>query len=438
MPDFDFGFNGNTSANDTTVNDKPADNVTDIETGEKVDENGNPVTDLTPNDKETSDDNANNNSAEKDKDSDANKDNSETSEASDDKLEVGTIIEYENKKYTINQDGDLVDDGGKVFKKADKVNDWLKSLDTETTEDVSEAVVDVKAVQKALGVEIQDENGKPIEYENTAEGVASYVRAYVENAQQQIADATIDMLYAKYPVIEDVINYYVANGNSLKGFNELRDRSTIELDVNNEAQCEAIIREAWKENKRGGNVENYIQYLKSQNLLGATAKEELDDMIKQDKAAKEKLAKEADEKEKADIEAQKKYWGDINKRVIIDKRIGKYQIPETIIRTKNGQRISATPQDFYNYIYQVDKNGRSAYENDLLREANENPEARIVDDMIAAYLKFTGGNYESLVNMAINEQKVKTIKIKSKTAPKTKPIVTKPTANKDKTIDFGY
>ena len=62
------------------------------------------------------------------------------------------------------------------------------------------------------------------------------------------------------------LNYYVANGNSFEGFGELRDRSGIEVDENNVSQQEAIVREAFKEFNRRGNVDKYIQYLKDSNV----------------------------------------------------------------------------------------------------------------------------------------------------------------------------
>ena len=424
MPDFDFGFNGNQGSSESTVTQETNEDVTTVTTGNPADViNNDDKVDITNNDEPKDGENVDN------------KDATDTDEQVE-KLEEGTVIEFEDKKYTVDANGNIVDEKGEIFKEAKDVDAWMKSLNTDESES-DNTVANLDNIQKLLGVKIVDEAGKDVEFENNAEGIAGYVRAYVENTKQEIVNATIDALYSKYPILENVINYYVANDNSLDGFNEVRDRSTIQLDVNNEAQCEAIIREAWKEDGRKGNVDSYIQYLKSQNLLGATAEDELKGMVDRDKANAEKLAADAERKEQEYIKEQREYWGDINKRVTQDKRIGKYQIPDTIIRVKNGQRISATPQDFFNYIYQVDKYGRSAYENELLAEANENPESRVVNDMIQAYLKYTGGNYESLVNMAVNEQKVKTIKIKSKQTRKTSVKVTTP-PKQTKEIDLGY
>lgn len=429
MPDFDFGFNGTTSEESTTVENKTTEEITDIDSNKPVDKQGEDVVDI-------------NESADTTKgEDDKPKEDKSKGESDDDKVELleeGTIVEYGDKKYTADGEGNLVDDQGKVFKKADKVNEWLSSLQTEEVDDND--AISIDAIKKVLGVEIEDENGKPIEFENTVEGVTSYVNSYIENTRAKIAEDTIAALYNKYPIIENVLNYYIANGNSLEGFNEVKDRSTITLDTSNIAQCEAIIKEAWKEDGRKGNVDSYIQYLKSQNLLGVTAEEELQAMVARDKEEADNLARRAKEKEEADIEAQTAYWNDINKRILVDKKIGKYQIPDTIIRVHNGQKTSATPQDFYNYIFQVDKYGRSQYENDLINDSNNNPEGRLVNDMIAAYLRYTGGSYESLVNMAINEEKVKTIKViaKANKTTKNKAVkVTTPTKG-NKIPDFGF
>ena len=78
--------------------------------------------------------------------------------------------------------------------------------------------------------------------------------------------------------------------------------------------------------------------------------------------------------------------------VIKNRNIAGYQIPENIIISRNGEKISASPEDFFNYIYRVDENGQSAYVKDLLQET---PESRRDDEILRAYLKFVGGNYSN-------------------------------------------
>ena len=156
-------------------------------------------------------------------------------------------------------------------------------------------------------------------------------------------------------------------------------------------------------------------------------------MVERDKAAKESLAQKAIEVEKQREEESRQYWGKV-KQTIDSRVIGKYKLPETILVNRNGKKVAVTPNDFYNYLYRVDQNGHSQYENEL---AQETPENNLNDALLRAYLKFTGGSYESLVNMAINEEKINAIRLKSRKTATTKIKVTTP-KSKSNDIDLGY
>ena len=236
--------------------------------------------------------------------------------------------------------------------------------------------------------------------------------------------------------MNDVLNYYIANGNSLEGFGQVPDRSGIVIDDTNEAQQEAIIRAAWNEQGRKGDVEGYISYLKSSGTLLATAQEELAALQESDAQYRKELEEEAERKENERIETLQKYWNGVHD-VIKTRQIAGYQIPEQIIITRNGQKLSVTPEDFFNYIYRVDEEGHSAYERDL---AKQTPESRRDDEILRAYLTFVGGNYSNLVNMAINKEKVATLKLRAKERSASTVRITKPTTTKPSgaNIDLGY
>ena len=207
-----------------------------------------------------------------------------------------------------------------------------------------------------------------------------------------------------------MIDYYIANGNSLEGFNQIPDRSNIQIDDANEAQQESIIRTAWKEEGRKGNVDSYIAFLKSQGSLASTAKEELATLVEKDKA----FAKELEDNAKAEqarlVEESKNYWNGV-KQIIDSRKIAGYEIPETIIVERNGKKLSVTSNDFFNYLYRTDKDGLTDYAKDVKAMK---PEDALQDEILRAYLKFTGGTYADLVKMAINEEKVKNLKLQSK------------------------
>lgn len=352
----------------------------------------------------------------------------------DDTLEAGIIIEVGEEKYTVDANGNLVDKDNNIFKEAKDVKAWLAEFDK--IEDDDKDAISISSIQEAVGIEITDDNDKPIEYENTPAGIKAYIDAVIETAKEEQQEVAINTLYQKYPILSDVLNYYIANGNSLEGFGEIPDRSDITVDDSNEKQQEAIIRTAWSEQGRKGDVESYINYLKSSGILAATAKEELAALQEADAQYRKELEEEAERKENERIAKLEKYWNDVHD-VIKTRQIAGYQIPEQIIINRDGQKLSVTPEDFFNYIYRVDKDGHSAYERDL---AKQTPESRRDDEILRAYLMFVGGNYSNLVNMAINKEKVATLKLKAKERNGSTVRVTKPntTGSKGSNIDLGY
>lgn len=412
--DMDFGYGQNVNANGGGSDNKGEQNqdVTNLDNGQVENPNGGENINEPPAGKEKDENNENDNPT---------------------KLEEGTTLEIGDAKYTVDKDGNVVDSNGNIFKEASQVSEWMKEFENveETTSDIS-----IDSIKAAIGIEITDDNDKPIVFDNTVEGIKSYIDSVIETSKQEHYDTAINTLYQKYPIVKDVINYYVANGNSLEGFGQVPDRSGIEIDENNEAQQEQIIRTAWSERKQRGDVNSYINYLKSSGTLLATAKEELDGLKEADAQYKRDIEAKAAAEEKEKIETLERYWNGVHD-IIKSRKIAGYQIPESIVITRGGQKLSVTPEDFFNYIYRVDKEGKSAYERDL--EA-ETPDVRRDDEILRAYLKYVGGNYSNLVDMAINEKNVATLKLRAKQHNASAIRVTKPKSTKPDgaNIDLGY
>lgn len=412
--DMDFGYGQNVNANGGGSDNKSEQNqdITNLDNGQVENSNGGENINEPPAGKEKNENNGNDNPT---------------------KLEEGTTLEIGDAKYTVDKDGNVVDSNGNIFKEASQVSEWMKEFENveENTSDIS-----IDSIKAAIGIEITDDNDKPIVFDNTVEGIKSYVDSVIETSKQEHYDTAINTLYQKYPIVKDVINYYVANGNSLEGFGQVPDRSGIEIDENNEAQQEQIIRIAWSERKQRGDVNSYINYLKSSGTLLATAKEELDGLKEADAQYKRDIEAKAAAEEKEKIETLERYWNGVHD-IIKSRKIAGYQIPEYIVITRDGQKLSVTPEDFFNYIYRVDKEGKSAYERDL--EA-ETPDVRRDDEILRAYLKYVGGNYSNLVDMAINEKNVATLKLRAKQHNASAIRVTKPKSTKPDgaNIDLGY
>lgn len=442
--DFDFGYNQNGNSDNAgsgNVNDGNGD-ITNIDTG-KIDHdpNGVPADDLNG-DNNIGDDtgNKNNKPDSTDNDGDGNvnknsdKDDNRNSNNIDEHLQAGTSIEVGDEIYTVDETGNVLDKNGNIFKEAKDVKEWLDSFDK--VDDTDKDTISIDSIREAVGIEITDDNDKPIEFENNPAGIKAYIDAIVDTAKEEHFETAINTLYQKYPILQDVLNYYITNGNSLEGFGEIPDRSGIIVEDDNEEQQKAIIRTAWNERGQKGDVESYIAYLKSSGTLLATAKEELAGLQESDKQYRDKLAVEAEKKENERIKRLEKYWNGVHD-VVKSRTIAGYQIPESIIINRNGQKLSVTPEDFFNYIYRVDKDGKSAYERDL---ETETPESRRDDEILRAYLKFVGGNYSNLVGMAINKEKVNTLKLRAKERNTSTVRINKPktTTAKGADIDLGY
>lgn len=411
-----FGYGEETLNNESSP--KIEEKIEDLAGSPKEDVNGNPITELEDVDVKSEE-----------------KADDKGEQTEDSELTPGTQIEVDGKTYSVDNEGNIIDENNNIFKEAKDVKEWLKSVEVDETDDEKE--INIQNIIKAVDIEIVDDNDKPIEFENTPDGIKAYLDAVIETSKTEIEETAIQTLFSKYPVLQDVLTYYVANGNNLDGFNEVKDRSGIQIDEKNEAQQEHIIRTAWTEQGRKGNVDQYIQYLKSTGALLAIAQEELEGLQEADKAYQQEMKEKALEVEKEKEAKLVEYWNGI-KETIDNRSIAGYKIPETINVNRNGQKLSLTPNDFFNYLYRVDSNGYSQYQKDLMNTKAEN---RRDEELLRAYLKFTGGSYSDLVKMAVNQEKVKSLKIRSKeSAAKSTVRITKPTVAKTtgKEIDFGY
>lgn len=437
----DLGYDGNNDSDLNNRNNNDGGSANDQNKhdlsgqGKQYDANGNLITDL-GNQGGNGDDNDNHDNDNHDNDN--NGDNNDAIE-----LNAGEIIQIGDDQYTVAENGDLLDKDGNIFKEAKDVKDFLKDYQDEGTDgeknnndNDNEKGINIKAIQEALGFQFVDDDDKDIEYDNSVEGVKTYIKDVIDQQTEEIQEATLNTLFEKYPFAKEIINYYMANGNSLDGWGIKVDRSNITIDENNERQQEDIVRTAWREQNRTGDLDNYIAYLKSSGTLLSTAKSELAGLQQADKARKEDLERQAQAAHQAQEEEMNKFWNGVE-AAIKSRKLGQYQIPEQIKITRGGKSMMVTPIDFYRYVSVTDKNGKTAYAKDCEAVSREQ---QINDSLLKAYLMFTGGDYSSLVDMAIKEKEVKTLKLKAKDGKQaSRRLTPKGKDNKSgQNIDLGY
>lgn len=324
-------------------------------------------------------------------------------------LAAGDNVEFEGETYTVAENGDLVDKDGKVFKEAKDVKEWIESLQEETDDSIS-----LETIQDAFGQTIVGEDGKPVEFTNDAAGVQAYVKAVVDLQRNEIAEGAVNKLYADNPMLKQFIDYVQVNG-SPRGFGELPDRTGWQIDKDNAAQQETIVRMAAREFGNASLNDNYIKYLKDTGGLYDEAVNQLKALQDKDKTVRAEIEQRANAARAQEQQEIETYWNKVND-VINGRTIAGYKLPDSFVKEVDGKKQTLTPTDFYNYLSrqtEVDADGNriTGYQKDL---ANESDDDYLARELITAWLMFTGGTYKDLATMAIKENEVRTLKLKSK------------------------
>ena len=348
-------------------------------------------------------------------------------------LEAGTVIEFDGQNYTVAENGDIVDDKGNIFKKADEVQAWINENEQEDDNALEGSSID--DIIESVGIEVNDEKGNKVEFSNDKEGLKAYVNAVAELKSEETRQATINKFYQDNPIVKQFVDYITVNGGDPRGFGQIPDRSGITVDKDSEAQQEQIIRVAAAEFGNKGVTDAYIKFLKDTGGLYDEAVNQLVALQEKDKAVRERIETDAANARQAEENAVRAYWENVN-NVIASRKIAGYKIPESFTKEVNGQKVTYTPDDFYDYLYKAkefdaDGNRITGYQRDLDKLTDEE---LLNKELLDAWLMFTGGTYKDLVDMAIKEREVHKLVIKSKQQRSTRTIkinkpATKPNQN---------
>lgn len=421
--DIDFEGAGNQGQSTDTVTDTS--DKTDVTNAQDdvTNLNGGGVDDVTG-----KDGNSDNKANPDDNKSDDN--NSSTGE-----LVTGDTIDVDGVIYTVDDKGNLVDDKGGIFKEAKDVEEWLKSVEVEDDNNNS-SPLSLAAIQESLGVTITDENGNEVSFTDDAEGVKSYVDSVISVRSNELQEAAINRLYQDNPLLKQFQDYVQLTG-SPRGFGEIPDRSGIKLDKDNEHQLVAVIKMAATEFGNKSLNDNYIKYLRDSGSLYDEARAQLKALVEKDEAYKKDIEIKAQAQRDEQAKATADYWNNVS-RVVESRQIGSYRIPESFTKEINGKKVVVTPKDFFNYLAnpKETEDGRlvTGYQADL---ANLTDEEYLNREMLDAWLMFTGGTYKDLIDMAVKEEEVRRLRVKSKDRRSTKSVkIIKTSASKSSIDDI--
>lgn len=348
-------------------------------------------------------------------------------------LTAGDTIDVDGTIYTVAENGDLVDDKGNVFKEAKDVQSWLASVEVE--DENANSPITLSSIQEALGVTITDEDGKDVTFTDDADGVKAYVDSVIAVKSQELQEAAINRLYQDNPLLKQFQDYVQLNGTP-KGFGEIPDRSGIRLDKDNEQQLVAVIKMAAQEFGNKSLNDNYIKYLRDSGGLYDEARNQLQALVEKDAEYKKQIEIKAQEQRDAQAKATADYWNNVN-RIVESRQIGGYRIPESFTKEVDGKKIVITPKDFFNYLStpkEVDSMIATGYQHDLAKLTDEEYMNR---EILDAWLMFTGGTYKDLIDMAVKEEQVRQLRVKSKDRRATKSVkVVKHNAGKSSIDDI--
>lgn len=347
----------------------------------------------------------------------------QTSSMGEVQLSEGDTVNVDGVDYTIDAEGNAIAADGTVFRTATELAELIAQNGSEPSV--------LNQLQTRFGSDFKDENGNPIVFDDNEEGIAAYVETVVQSRVKEAQAAAINNLFETYPQVEQVINHLKLNG-SLDDFVEIPDRSQITVSKDNEEQQATFIREEWKLSGKKGDVNKFIDYCKNAGILYDTAVEskEAVDSIYESRLAEQKAQVEA--KEAAAAAEEKAYWDNVEKTISKGELLG-YSIPEQIQCNKDGKKVMLSRIDFLKYVSTpVDSEGNTAY---MLDEAKVDSDARMQDDLLKAFLRFTGGDYASLVGMAVNKQKVLSIRTAAAQTTDKRTVIINSKGNNSKTVD---
>ena len=357
----------------------------------------------------------------------------DTNASSTGELTAGDTIDVDGIIYTVAENGDLVDDKGNVFKEAKDVQSWLASVEIE--DENADSSITLSSIQKALGVTITDEDGKDVTFTDDADGVKAYVDSVIAVKSQELQEAAINRLYQDNPLLKQFQDYVQLTGTP-RGFGEIPDRSGIRLDKDNEQQLVAVIKMAAQEFGNKSLNDNYIKYLRDSGGLYDEARNQLQALVEKDVEYKKQIETKAQEQRDAQAKATADYWNNVN-RIVESRQIGDYRIPESFTKEVDGKKIVITPKDFFNYLStpkEVDGITATGYQHDLAKLTDEEYMNR---EILDAWLMFTGGTYKDLIDMAVKEEQVRQLRVKSKDRRATKSVkVVKHNAGKSSIDDI--
>lgn len=257
-----------------------------------------------------------------------------------------TEIEIDGVVYSLNETGDAVDKDGKIIYTKDKLTELENTQDDETTS--------INDIVKLVNIIPVDDNDKPIVYEDSVDGIASYIKDVTILAELNAEAVAETKFFERNPDLYQVYLHKLNTG-SIEGFGEQVDYSGIDVETGDEQTLHnLIVANELRTGKTKEAAEYYAKLIKADGKLkefATTAKQELI-AANADYEQTALAIKQQQDAEEARLERE--YWDKVinavksGKLTIADKT---YKLPQVFkIKTADNKVVTANNEDFLQYI----------------------------------------------------------------------------------------
>jgi len=311
-------------------------------------------------------------------------DDDEPKPNSNDESETKSVVN--DVEYDLDKDGNALENG-EIKYTADQLKEAAE--DSETNDS------NVSAIMEIVGFKPVNDQGEPIEYEQTVEGIAKYVNDVAATKGSEIARSQMDNYFKANPNILQAHLYQQQHG-SLDGFGNTVDWKTVQLDEANEEQhVNIIVNAKMAEGLNANDAKRFAEFIKASGETKEEAIKSLtqlaDFQSKQEEAAKLDMQRKFD----AAKEQEAKYYEDVA-NIINKGELDDITIPEDI----KGKFL-----DYYTKPAFQDDNGKvyTEYEAAKLK-------AGLTSNVKDALFMFMGKDLSTLIKAGVNKANVNKVR----------------------------
>jgi len=267
-----------------------------------------------------------------------------------------------------------------------------------------------------------DEQGNPIQYEDTPDGRRKYIEDVYKAGAIERANQIIEERYRQNPLIKTVSDYIIANG-SLEGFT---DKQIMRKPISDDSSEEELIATIRSARKMKGDTEieiaNTISWAKSDGKLKDLAKISDDYLSQAEKAQREEIAEKAKQVEQQRIATTQRYVSDLTKTIVNGKiKLADKEliIPANLtVKTDEGTKV-VPREELVKYATQINQyrmpDGRIVNATQYQIDKHTKQQQRnINDDVYEMISLFTGQDNSQVLKAAVNNHMANKIRKKLK------------------------